>query len=448
MKNPKEVMDSVADATNESMTNWVETAAKAQQNMFTPGGMQKNSELYQDWLNRQMNIFRKAGHETMNGTAQEKKEEKTEEKSNSFFQDWYTRQMEAFSKMNEFNKTMVDAWMQAGKSAQDHASDAGTWMNPFTQTWGNNFRAFSEMLNSTQRDSFNNMFMSQSVMKQMQDMFRMFSTAMQAGLLNRESAEGFFNGESFRKMTESMFGNLFPETQVKDLFNTYVKMVHEFFSMNQGYNTRAFESFQKAMKGFPDYAGGDYSKVLGIYNHAVESYTRMMEPVMKMVAPGKEQERMQAMIEMMDKMAVLSIKQNQLQYMIYQTAQKGMRQSFELVSEKFSKTEEMTSFKKFYSEWTSINEKAFTELFASDAYSALKAEVLSLGMKVKEAAELEFEYTFAQLPLVFRSEMNELYHTVNELRKQVRSLQERINLYEGAEPEAVVPSTKKSKSTK
>lgn len=59
--------------------------------------------------------------------------------------------------------------------------------------------------------------------------------------------------------------------------------------------------------------------------------------------------------------------------------------------------------------------------------------------------ENQFEQSFANLPLVFRSEMDELYQNVQELRKVVRGLQDQLSLYEGIE--TPVASTAKTKKT-
>jgi len=70
-----------------------------------------------------------------------------------------------------------------------------------------------------------------------------------------------------------------------------------------------------------------------------------------------------------------------------------------------------------------------------------------LGMGVKKDMENQFEYSFSNLPLVFRSEMDELYRSVQDLRKVVRGLQDQLALYEGAETPAVA-TPKARKTTK
>jgi hypothetical protein len=70
---------------------------------------------------------------------------------------------------------------------------------------------------------------------------------------------------------------------------------------------------------------------------------------------------------------------------------------------------------------------------------------MALGMGLKKDMENQFEQSFSNLPLVFRSEMDELYRNVQDLRKMVRGLQDQLALYEGVDtPAPSAPKAKKS----
>ncbi len=95
-----------------------------------------------------------------------------------------------------------------------------------------------------------------------------------------------------------------------------------------------------------------------------------------------------------------------------------------------------------FSEWVKTNEELFTDLFSSEEFSKVKGETLNLSMEVKKYFEQQFENNFRNFPVVFKSEVDELYKTIHELKKQVRELKAQLN-----EPE-LVEEGKSAKSRK
>jgi polyhydroxyalkanoate synthesis regulator phasin len=83
-------------------------------------------------------------------------------------------------------------------------------------------------------------------------------------------------------------------------------------------------------------------------------------------------------------------------------------------------------FNDFYNEWVKKNEELLTELFGSEEFSKLKGEILNISMDVKKHFEKQFENVFGVYPVVFRSEVDELYKTIHDLKKQVKNLETRL----------------------
>jgi len=454
MKNTKEMMDSMVDASKETVQNWMETANHAQKNIFTGKGLENNSELYKNWLNNQMNIFRKATNETTEKNVENRSAENTAANGsmNEFFQNWYNQQMDSVKKITDFNQQLIQTWMSSNHQNMNPMMNFGSGFNPmmnsWTQTLQHSFENLSKMMNpGINKDSFMNMFATQSLVQQMQAFYQPFVNAMQTGSMDWSKMNSFIQPDQYKNIMENMFSSLFPHQNVRETFDQYVKMVHEYFHMNQDANRSAWEAFQGTMKNYPDMLTGDMGKMMSVYAQVNQTFTKVMDPFMKMMSPGKEKERMQEMLETMDKIAVYMIKQNQLQYLVYSTGNQALEASMKEVMEQYKNQKEITSFQQFFNNWVNTNEKVFTEMFGSDDYSALKAEVIALGMGVKKDMENQFEYSFSNLPLVFRSEMDELYRSVQDLRKVVRGLQDQLALYEGAETPAVA-TPKARKTTK
>jgi polyhydroxyalkanoate synthesis regulator phasin len=84
-------------------------------------------------------------------------------------------------------------------------------------------------------------------------------------------------------------------------------------------------------------------------------------------------------------------------------------------------------------------------LFETDEYSQLMAEVSALQLRIKKSVEGQMEKMFVNVPLATRSEMDEVYQTIYDLKKQVRQLQSMLELEDEA-PKAT--ATKKSATRK
>lgn len=352
MKNSKEMMESMVNASKETVQNWMETANNAQKNIFSGKGMENNSELYKNWLSNQMNIFRKATNETSDHKSETSTTSGNEKNGsiNEFFQTWYNQQMDSVKKITDFNQQLIQSWMSSNFQATNPMMNMGNAMNPMMNTWTStlqqSFENLSKMMNpGINKDSFMNLFSTQALVQQMQSFYQPFQNAMQTGNMDWSKMNSFIQPDQYKNIMESMFSSLFPNQNIKETFNQYVKMVHEYFHMNQDANRSAWEALQVTMKNYPDMLLGDMGKMMSVYARVNQTYTKIMDPFMKMMSPGKEKERMQEMLDTMDKMAVYMIKQNQLQYLVYSTGNKALEDSMKVVMEEFQNQKEITSSK-------------------------------------------------------------------------------------------------------
>jgi polyhydroxyalkanoate synthesis regulator phasin len=126
-----------------------------------------------------------------------------------------------------------------------------------------------------------------------------------------------------------------------------------------------------------------------------------------------------------------SIKQAELQSYLQNTTKQSIESIMQRYSEKYSDPKNLTqmpSAEEMYNEWIKVNEKLFTELFASEEFSKVKGEALNLSMDVKKHFEKQFESSFSNFPLVFKSEVEDMQKTIYDLKKQVKDLQSKLSL--------------------
>jgi len=131
---------------------------------------------------------------------------------------------------------------------------------------------------------------------------------------------------------------------------------------------------------------------------------------------------------LIDKISEYNIKQNELQYSLYSTTQKSLEAIAKQYGDKYkdAKPGEVPNAQEVYNEWVKVSEKFFAELLATDEFSKIKSETIGLGMDVKKQFEKQFENVFESYPVVFRSEIEELYKTIYDLKKTVKDLQSKL----------------------
>jgi topoisomerase IA-like protein len=62
------------------------------------------------------------------------------------------------------------------------------------------------------------------------------------------------------------------------------------------------------------------------------------------------------------------------------------------------------------------------ELFGSEHFSQLQAEMSSLGFRLKKQMDEQMENTLSNLPIVTRTEMDSMYKSMYEMNKELRNL--------------------------
>jgi hypothetical protein len=181
----------------------------------------------------------------------------------------------------------------------------------------------------------------------------------------------------------------------------------------------AFGKERDMLEGMmPTGAGYMNEMYRGLYNN----FRQSMMPFFRLSAPGKEQEQLDTMFELQEKLVNYSVKQNEMQYLIYTNAGKAMNNVMELLRTRAEEKKEYANFQEFHAEWSDINEKIFIQLFSTEEFSRLQGEVIGLSLDLKKGFETQMEAMLQPYPVVLRSHMEEVYRNNYELRKELRAL--------------------------
>ena len=453
MKTNNPIIDNMMDAQATAMNTWMDSAKKFQ-TAFTSGNPISDSQnMYKDMMDKQAAMFNGMQANGANPfmtnpimanpfTTNPFMNSNT--KPEEFFKNWYSQQMNGAKQMADFNQSVYNSAINFGKTANDINNSYSTMNNAWTNiynswmgTMNTSYDSFSNtMTNPFNKDMFKNMFEGNQMTMKIQEMFQPMLKAIQNNDFSMETWKNINNTENYKKMTEQVFGSFFNNASLKDLFEGSTKQLQDFFVNQNGLGKEYVEQMKNMTTQFPEMFSGNSEQMKDLYAKMNNVFGKTFEPLLKLSKTGKEKENIEATIALMDKVTEFSVKQSELQSQLYKTMQSSMEELAKETQEKYKDLQSGTftppTANDMYNEWVKRNEKMFADLFATDEFSKVKGEALNLSMDVKKHFEKQFENVFEQYPITFKSEMEEVYKTMHDLKKTVKDLQTKLAMTNAA----------------
>jgi len=280
---------------------------------------------------------------------------------------------------------------------------------------------------SFNKDIFTNFLQGSQVYSKMQEVFQPMMSAMQKGQFNMDAFKNQFTANTYNDIAKQLFGNLYNTSTIKDFYDQGIQKLQDFFANQNHLGKEYFAQMQNVSKEFPQMFNSDSANTMkDFYGKMTNVFGKTFEPLLKVVAPGKEKESIEEMISLMDKLAEYSVKQAELQAFLQTTTKASVEKIAQQYADKYSDPKTYTtmpSAEEMYNEWVKTNEQLFTELFASEEFSKVKGDALNLSMEVKKHFEKQMEGSLENFPVVLKSEVEEMQKTIYDLKKQVKDLQ-------------------------
>jgi BMFP domain-containing protein YqiC len=431
MENTNTFFDTWMDAQTKMTKNWVETNEKLQKTALGGEMLEKGSELYKEWLEKQKSLLNNLMGQQPAATAEGETATETSENpfGANFFQNWLKTQNETSQKFMDSSRTYFDNFFKGQFQAANpwtNVNPQQNWMGSFNSMFDGMNKAFAElpkfMNPATSKDAFNSMLKSTELYTKLYDMWQPFLQNMPKGAgVDAESLKKMFDPAGYKEIVDKMFG-FAPANNLTELFEQASRNIHNYFhatrQMGDSY-LNAFGKERDLLEGMmPSGAGYINEMYRGLYNN----FRQSMMPFFRLAAPGNEQEQLDTMFDLQEKLVNYSVKQNEMQYLIYTNAGKAWNNVMDLLRTRAEEKKEYANFQEFYAEWSDINEKIFINLFSTEEFSRLQGEVIGLSLDLKKGFETQMEAMLQPFPVVLRSQMEEVYRNNYELRKELRAL--------------------------
>ena len=204
------------------------------------------------------------------------------------------------------------------------------------------------------------------------------------------------------------------------------KLLEAFGGSTQHFIKPWIEASEKNMKTLPQIVEGRPEAYMSAYHNLFNAFDGTFGKFFHVPPVGKDREKIELILRTLDDLCVYLAKSIEYQHTMYVTGMTALEKVITTITEKGNKGEDIKGFEEFIDVWVDINEKTYYELFQSREFSRMQGELLETGLKLRQHNFKLMELYLYDYPIALRSEMDDLYKTIYELKKKVRSLEKQF----------------------
>lgn len=425
-KEAKNWYETILDSQKKMAETMNESAKKWTSNDQINSALENGSDFFKKWLDFQMD-FAKNANQTGSTKEAEKAIKDNMDKWKSFYEGLFGNQFsslnEAYKKNMEMFQGMTGNWNPGLWNQAPGMDMMNNWNKSVSEMYKSMMSNFNG--NSNMKETFEGLYNhTQSFMK-FYEMWSPVMKAMQNKNFDATMLQKMINPETYKTFMDSFFG--FMPAGSQDMWNEGMNKMSE--SM-KSYTQQGMDAYKNMTSQFNQYmpnVNSMFTESLNNYNNMYSQMQNAFAPFSKLVTPNSFTQSSEAVSEIMDMMNRYQIQNSQLQYMTYTTGLKAMDEMGLKLAEMTKEGKTFDSMQDMFKAWLNTSDKYFVELFETEEFSKVQAETSSLSLRIKGSVDKQMEKMFANVPLVPRSEMDELYKTVYDLKAKVRGLEKALD---------------------
>ncbi len=455
--NSKNMVDLMVENQTKLVDQAVEATKKLTKDIpFVNETLDKGNNLFKTNLQNQASFIAKTT-ETITDSSNEMN--KNTEFAKNYFEQWFDNQTNWAKNMFSTNPISSNGfsanptewmntwqnWMSQAQSNiqtnpwnqmmnQNHFMNFQGKMNDGVHQWGQYVKQYMDLMNSgngdwwkgisniTAADSYKGMNHMADSLNKFYEMWLPMFKSIQEKNFNLDVFKQNLSPEKYKEFIDKFF-SFMPEDsrkafdQMNHNFVSYMKQMSEAGLKN-------YQGFKTGLNSNPFANTNPFNQMMDMYVNWRNAMSEAVSPLSKLVEENSNVKNAKVWNEIYDQMMQFNIKNNELQYMMYQHGMKVMEDVAVGVAQKIEKGESFDSIVKVYQDWLMKGDEKFSSLFNSDEYSKLMTEVSSLQSKIKMEIDKQMEKMFfVNLPVATRTEMDEVYKNIYDLKKMYRNLE-------------------------
>lgn len=316
------------------------------------------------------------------------------------FREWMKMQQEFMSKMTA--DTSANNWIK------DAPRQMAQWMegkNPM----------FSLPFTNQYMEVYNHLFRH----------WEPFSQMIKEGIYEQEVLDKYFSHDAYRKMIGKLL-NFGPT----DRWSKMLEKSNEVMEHWIEYSNEVAPTMENTMamwdRSLQKYAPKGINPIFDVLNEINRYIREILDPFYSLVGPHKEVRLMQLMREIQFNYISFHVKVAELQGIILEASNLALPDALEAANEMYRKQKEMPEFKTFFLLFLDKLEFRITQALRSEKYAKLQNKVAKTGVTVKSKLDEMVEWSLHGLPIVTKSEEDNIALELHTLREKIRHLTEEL----------------------
>jgi len=344
--------------------------------------------------------------------------------------------------MNFSNFMPNNPWNMNNVFNTSALTDNATKMyNSMSSNFTKNIEMLQDMFsNSITKDSFKNLNHNMEAYTRMYEIWLPVYKSLQNKMFDMESLKQMANPAQFKSVMDKVF-NFNSAEHIQNFTNMLNGSVNYSQEHLQANMNEMMELNQKNMALLAKIMSGDFNAISEYNNNIIAYANKQQNPLAKLFPQMNENDYSQKMQSLVTDLNKYSSTISQLQYKMYVTGQNTLENLIKEVAELAQEGKDVSNYNEFYQKWIEVSEKAYIEFFKTDEFSALQGEVINLGLRLKLDIEAATEKMFEGLPIAKKSDLDELYKTIADLKRRLRTVEKN-------DSEVVSEETKSTKKAK
>ena len=327
------------------------------------------------------------------------------ENPSDYFNGWMKTQQQAYAALQNQMQSLYQ-----NTTAQ---SD-----NPFTSWSKAVFEAFPIGADANlAKDVFSKSLYSNEATQKLFEMWQPLLNAMREKTLDPSNLSQFTDPAQTKQLFDKMF------SFDTDLWTQMQKQAAQYADLAKQNSQPWAESMKNPSFNFSDYQPDAMAKQMEAM------YAKFGDTTGKLFgvpALGKDREKIEQMNRFAKAMSSYAGRHLEYQQMMQKTGSEAMQSVVKILAEKSAAGEKFEKFDDFFALWIDTNEKTFNKLFYTEDFSAKRNAMTEAGFNTRKLYNEILEAQLVDLPIARRSEMDEVYKLVYDLRKQVKDLNSQI----------------------
>ena len=342
----------------------------------------------------------------------------------NYFETWLKAQEKLFDGFVENTKRTQQLFLSQQYPAL--SGDAGGFNNLYS-TWSSAvLKSLSEAGSGSEviKDNLTRMLGGSNAYTKLYEIWLPLLKAAQERSFNPDAYKDYIDPSKYKELIDKVFG--FDSEATKLLLNQGVQFLELISGSDQQFTTPWIEATKSSLGAYPEFLQGHPEALIKIFHSMFNAFDNTVGRVFHVPPVGKDREKFELILRCFDDLSVYAAKNTEYQHAIYITGLGAMDKVVEKLAQKITSGEEVKQFDEFFDVWIDTSEQSYYKLFQTEEFAKLQGELLDSALTVKAHFFKVMEMYFTDLPLALRSEMDDLYKTVYDLKKTVKKLEKQL----------------------